>query len=175
MNCFIIAALTVDGFIGRDAEQTSTNWTSREDYEWFTEKSKEAGVVVMGRKTYETIGRTLAERVNIIYSRQTAGKKLVEEQKQLIKGQLYYTQLEPKQLLEKLNKLGCEQLAVCGGSSIYTLFMKAGVIDEVFLTIEPVFFGQGVKLFNQGVKKDLELVGRQKLSAQTLLLVYRTV
>ncbi len=175
MNCFIIAALTADGFIGRDAQQTSTHWTSREDYKWFTKKSQEAGIVVMGRQTYETIGQPLSERINIIYSRQIAGQALVEDQESLAKGKLYYTQLEPAVLIKKLAELGFKQLAVCGGSSIYTLFMQAGVVDELFLTVEPILFGQGVKLFQQKLEQDLELVKSDKLSDQTLLLTYRVM
>lgn len=173
MNCFIIAALTADGFIGRDAQQTSTHWTSSEDYQWFTQKSKEAGVLVMGRKTYETIGKPLTERVNIIYSRQTSGQNLVENQEQLLEGQVYYTQLSPEQLLQQLAGMGFEQVAVGGGSSIYTLFMEAGVVDELFLTLEPIIFGQGVSLFSQSLEVSLELVAQKKLSTQTQLFHYR--
>ena len=172
MNCFLIAALTADGFIGRDAAHNSTRWTSKEDAEWFAQKSKTAGVVVMGRATYETINRPLPDRVVVVYSRKTDQTKLAENQLKLEKGQVYYTQLEPQKLLDQLKNLGFNEVAISGGSSIYTMFIQAGVVDKLYLTIEPVLFGEGIKLFNQTLDMKIKLESVQKLSSQTLLLEY---
>jgi dihydrofolate reductase len=172
MHCFIIAALTADGFIAKDAHQKSTRWTSKEDAVWFSQRSKQAGVIVMGRATYETMGKALPERVTVVYSRQGDESKLVENQHQLEKGQVYYTQAQPEELLKQLEKLGFNEVAVTGGASIYTLFVQAGVVERLYLTIEPLIFGAGVRLFNQSIDQKLKLVKIQNLSAQTLLLEY---
>ena len=172
MNCFIIAALTTDGFIGRDIVHNSTRWTSKEDAIWFAKKSKKAGIVVMGRATYETIGKPLSDRITIIYSRNAVETRLVKNQSKLEKNQVYYTQDKPKELLSMLEQLGFGEVAISGGSSIYTMFIQAGVVDRLYLTIEPILFGDGVKLFNQSVKLSLQLLSTKQLSEQTLLLEY---
>ena len=172
MNCFIIAALTADGFIGRDAAHNSTRWTSKEDANWFNQRSKKAGVVVMGRATYDTIGRPLPERVTVVYSRKADGSLPVENQKEWKKGQIYYTQAHPADLLKQLAELGFNEVAIGGGGSIYTLFVQAGVVNKLYLTVEPILFGDGVKLFNQSFDQKLTLVKTQNLSPQTLLLEY---
>ncbi|MBU2543800.1 dihydrofolate reductase family protein [Patescibacteria group bacterium] len=174
MHCFIIVALTADGFIGRDAQHNSTRWTSKEDAAWFNARSKKAGVVVMGRSTYETIGRPLPDRVTIVYSRSDK-TRLVENQAKLEKNQVYYTKLKPKELLAKLSKLGFNETAVCGGSSIYTMFIRSGVVKTLYLTVEPVIFGEGVRLFNQELDLKLGLVTQKQLSPQTLLLEYQLI
>jgi len=172
MNCFIIAALTADGFIGRDVTQNSTRWTSKEDADWFSQKSKGAGIVVMGRATYDTIGRPLPDRITVVYSRTADVDQLVENQTKLEKNQVYYTQAKPKDLLKQLKEFNFDEVAIGGGSSIYTMFMEAGVVNKLYLTVEPVLFGEGVRLFNQKLDQKLELIKTENLSPQTLLLEY---
>ena len=72
MKCFIIAAVTADGYIAENDAHSPFGWTSKEDKHRFIELTKEAGVVIMGSKTYATIGKPLKERLNIIYSRSKA-------------------------------------------------------------------------------------------------------
>jgi len=160
MKVFIIAALTADGFIAKSAMHTPMEWTSKEDKKFFSQRTKQAGVVVFGQNTYETIGRPLPDRHNVVYSKdkQYEGVEI--------------TQKEPKVLLEDLEKRGFKEVAICGGSTIYTMFMQAGVIDTLYLTIEPVLFGQGMSLFNKEVDKRLTLVSATKLEDNTLLLEY---
>ena len=53
------------------------------------------------------------------------------------------------------------------------MFMEAGLVDKLYITIEPVVFGAGMTLFNKkfDVKK-LKLVFMQKLGEETVLLEY---
>ena len=170
MKIILIAALTTDGFIGRDKLHTSTQWTSKEDALHFRNTTKEIGVMVMGRTTYETIGRPLPGRTTIVYSR-SAPEQLQQDE---TFDNLFFTSLPPAALVKALAEKGHSQLALCGGSSIYRLFMEAGVVDELQLTIEPVLFGQGISLFDQSFDQDikLELQKKEQLSEQTILLTY---
>jgi dihydrofolate reductase len=172
MKVTLIAALTTDGFIGRDKDHTSTQWTSKEDAAHFRATTKELGVMVMGRTTYETIGRPLPGRTTIVYSR-SAPQKLEQD---TTHENLFHTSLTPQELVEALATRGHSQLAVCGGSSIYRLFMEAGVVDELQLTIEPILFGGGIKLFDTAFSENMQLHldTVTKLSEQTLLLTYQT-
>lgn len=173
MHCFLIVALTADGYIGKDAHHTSTRWTSAEDSRWFNQRTKQAGVMVMGRTTFDTIGRALPDRSTIVYSRQLPdGAADIATQTKLEKNQVYYTTASPQDLLAKLEQLGCTEVAICGGSSIYTLFMTAGVVQTLYLTIEPVLFGRGVALFNQPLEQQLQLTEVNKLSDSTIVLSY---
>ncbi len=162
MKVFIIAAMTADGFIAKNAEHSPMNWTSKADKKRFVELTKRAGVIVMGSSTYKTIGRPLKDRVNIVYSKS-----------QTFEG-VEVTQDRPIELLKKLEARGMKEVAICGGSNIYTMFMKAQVVDTVYLTIEPTLFGKGIPLFNDDMLFKLNLVSAVTSEASgSLLLEYK--
>ena len=108
MKIFIIAAQTLDGFIAKDKNQVSTAWNSAEDKKRFVEITKRAGVVVFGSTTFETFGKPLKDRVNIVYSKSKKfeGVEMTDD--------------EPRVLISKLEARGFNEVAICGGSSIYT-------------------------------------------------------
>lgn len=163
MKTFIIAALTADGFIARNSNHLA-DWTSKEDKQFFTQKTKEAGVVVMGLNTFKTIGRPLPMRHNIVYAPPETHLEGVE-----------VTQKEPRELLKDLESRGYSKVAICGGSTIYTMFMEAGVVDTLYLTLEPVIFGYGLTLFNKQLDAKLQLKSQNRLNDQTLLLEYQVI
>ncbi len=61
----IIAAMTADRVIGRDNQLP---WSLSEDLKNF-KRLTTGNVVIMGRKTYDSIGRALPNRHNIVVSR----------------------------------------------------------------------------------------------------------
>lgn len=163
IKCFIIAATTLDGFIAKD-EHHPAMWTSKADKKRFIELTKKAGVIVMGSHTWKTLGRPLKERVNIVYSRSqdfsNEGARMTND--------------DPATLLHKLESEGYKEVAICGGTHIYTMFMKAKLVDTIYLTIEPIVFGKGLKLFDDDMLFHLELVSSvQSESAGSLLLEYK--
>ncbi|MEK9177085.1 MAG: dihydrofolate reductase family protein, partial [Patescibacteria group bacterium] len=66
-------------------------------------------------------------------------------------------------------------VAVLGGAAAYQLMLDRGLMDEIFVTLEPLVFGRGIPMFTNGRKtRKLELVSIRKLNARgTLLLRYR--
>lgn len=166
MKIFIIAVLTADGFLGRDDAHRSTLWTSKEDAQFFQERTKQAGAIVLGRKTFDTFKKPLPGRKHFIYSRSPLG---------LDDPQVEHTNDNPAELVKKVASQGYSELAVCGGASIYTMFLKAGVVDTLYLTVEPQLFGQGLPLFNQEIDMKLHLKDLKRLSDQTTLFEYQVI
>ena len=60
-----IAALSANGVIGRDGGMP---WHLPEDFRWF-KRATMGGALLMGRKTFESIGRPLPGRLNLVVSR----------------------------------------------------------------------------------------------------------
>jgi dihydrofolate reductase len=147
MNVFIIAAQTTDGFIAKD-ENHAASWTSKEDKKRFVELTKKARVIVMGSKTANTLPSPLKDRLNIVYSRNPDLKREGFE----------YTQKSPQDLIEELSVRGYTDVAVCGGTSIYTLFVKSGLVSKLYVTIEPISFGSGIPLFDEDSSPKLKLI-----------------
>ncbi|MBI5126364.1 MAG: dihydrofolate reductase [Candidatus Taylorbacteria bacterium] len=160
MKTFIIAAVSADGFIAKDSNHPAF-WTSKEDKKRFVELTRQAGIVIMGSQTYKTLPRALKERTNIVYSRTH----------QTLEGALV-TQDDPHTLLAKLEAQGATEAAICGGSQIYSMFLKAQVVQKIYLTIEPLLFGKGISLFNEACNIHLELKSSETTPTGTLLLEY---
>nr|AIA18669.1 Dihydrofolate reductase [uncultured bacterium] len=162
MKVFLLIALTADGLIGRDAHHLA-DWSSREDKKLFVRLTKEAGVIVFGFNTFETIGRALPGRRMIVYT---------SDPSKITAQGVETTREAPADLVKRLKAEGANGLAVCGGASIYTQFMKAGVVDELYITIEPVMFGRGLTLFNDELEAHVRLLEVSKLNDNAVLLHY---
>jgi dihydrofolate reductase len=167
MKVFIIVAVSLDGYIGVDDSHKSTDWTSKEDLKFFIEKTKEAGTVIMGRKTFSTINRALSDRRLIVYTNRNDLDKMTGVE---------FTSESPLDLVTKLKSEGVKQVAVCGGSSIYTQFLKSGVVDELYITIMPKLFGSGVKFLNEVINLDMKLISSSVLGdGSSILLNYKII
>ncbi len=162
INTFIIAAQSLDGFIGPKDHTNSMSWTSGVDKEFFKKKTKEAGVIILGRTTFETIGKALPERKMIVYTSKPLDIEGVEA-----------TQEEPLELLKRLEAEGYSSVAICGGSSIYSLFLESGLVNELFITVEPIIFGEGIPLFSKENQTKLNLLSSTPLSEHVRLLNYK--
>jgi len=190
MNIFLIAATTIDGMIGKGEDHVSTQWTSKADFKWFQQKTKEAGLCVMGSTTFRTIGRLLPNRTTIVMTRHPQKisqdypnityrdlEAATENTADLNTEVLYTTQLKPLQLQQLLSEAGYKNLAICGGSSIYTQFLQAGLVETMYLTVEPLLFGSGIPLLNAAIKEASQqwhLKEVHHLSQQTIVLEYRS-
>ncbi len=165
MNVFLLAAVTVDGFIGRNVGQSSLDWTCPEDKRLFVELTKTAGVMVMGSHTFATINRGLPGRKIVVMTHHP-------DQIASIEG-VTASQASPAEIVSQLADEGYDRLAVCGGAVVYTDFLQARVIDEIYLTVEPVIFGSGIRLINAEVAACLQLLESRQLNDNTILLRYR--
>lgn len=163
MKVFIIAAMSVDGFIGLTCDHAA-DWTSKEDKQLFVTLTKEAGVMVMGSNTFQTLGRGLPGRKTIVYSRSMSLDG--------IEGDVEVSDLAPAELLKKLESEGYSSVAICGGAQIYGMYLRAGVVTDLYLTIEPLLFGSGIPLAADVKKTDLRLVEHRLLNEQSMLVHY---
>jgi len=116
----LVAACARNGVIGRDGDMP---WRLPSDLKHF--KATTLGTpVIMGRKTYLSIGRPLPGRVNIVVSRSGFSAEGVEPA----------TSLEAAIVLarEHARKSGASQVSVIGGGEIYAAAI--GLADELCLT-----------------------------------------
>ena len=166
MKAIVLMAITVDGKIAKTADHLA-NWTSKADKKIFVEETKKAGVIVMGETTYNTIGRPLPGRLNVILS-------LSPDANQNQPGILEFTNTQPRELLQELAGRGFNSVILGGGATINGLFLKENLIDEVWLTIEPKIFGDGLSLFKGAdVNLDLELLEMKQLDTHVLQVRYK--
>lgn len=164
IKTILLMAQTLDGKIAKDADHFP-DWTGRADKKLFVQITREAGVLIMGRRTFDTIGRPLPDRKNVVMTRDPA---LVSRWDNLV-----YTTQSPPVLLAQLEAEGYRTVVLAGGAGINSLFARAGLIDELIITITPLIFGTGIGLFDAGLSLDLELEKISRLDAQRVCLRYR--
>ncbi|MCA9372507.1 dihydrofolate reductase [Candidatus Woesebacteria bacterium] len=169
MEVFIIAAVTLDGFVGRNKTHSSIDWRSKEDGQFFIEKTKEAGALVMGSTTFATMRRPMPGRQHYVLTSDPS--QYAEYDPKAVLG----LTASPEEVVAQAQSDGYTQLAVCGGSSVNTQFMQAGVVTTLYLSIEPVLFGQGIALFNDPIQPKLRLLETRHLSEQTILQILEVV
>ncbi len=101
-------------------------WHLRTDLQMFKHRTQ-GHAIIMGRKTYESIGRPLPNRINIILSRD-----IFEDDK---KDNVYWAQNpETALLLADIHSimLGKKQFFVIGGEVIYLTFYR--YVNKAFIT-----------------------------------------
>jgi dihydrofolate reductase len=156
MKIIILAVVTLDGKIARN-EHHFSGWSSKEDKRIFSATTREAGVMILGHNTFDTFPSLLPGRLHIVLTTQPEGKTNIP-------GQLEYTSQSPEEIVAGLEARGYTQAVVAGGALVNALFLKAGLVDEIRLTVEPLIFGSGIDLF-RGF--DFE-IGARMLSVEKL-------
>ena len=85
-----------------------------------------------------------------------------------------HTAKSPREALNILKEF--KILMVCGGGGLNASFMKESLINEIYLDIEPIAFGKGVRLFSEAnFSTKLKLVGTRKLSKNEIQLHYKVI
>ncbi len=166
MKVILVMALTLDGKIGKDVSDP-VDWTGPADKKKFVQITKEAGVVIFGSTTFDSIGQPLPNRLNIVLTR---NKNRVSDADNLV-----YTDQDPEEVLHELEQKGYTSVALIGGSTINTLFARKNLVDEIYITIVPRLFGQGLSLFNGPLDLQLRLVTTETIEEGYILLKYAVI
>jgi dihydrofolate reductase len=167
MKVLLLAAISVDGRIAKTESQFA-DWTSKEDKRFFVSKTKEVGVIIMGRRTYETIGKPLPGRLNIVMTRDADTSKNTA-------GELEYSSKSPSELIKELEERNFESVVIGGGASIYSTFLREGLVTDLYLTVESMLFGSGVPIVDGVSQCKLDLQSVDKIGEQSVLLHYKVI
>lgn len=157
-------AVTADGMIARDSMQL-VDWTGKADKQYFVHVTRQAGVMIMGSTTFDTIGKVLPGRKTIVMTR---NKTRTSQNTDLV-----FTDQTPGQIVKELEAQGVTSAALVGGSVVNTLFLKENLVDEIHLTMVPRFFGKGMPLFKEALDTRLELLDVKKIDEGHVLLTYK--
>ncbi len=154
MRVVVVAAISMDGFIARHKDELA-DWTTKEDKQFFVSITKELGCMVMGRTTFETIGRALPGRRMIVLTSHPEDYQ--------VEG-VEFTSEDPEHLVRRLESEGVSGLAVCGGSQVYTEFLESGFVDEMALSVVNTELKSGLRLISKDIDINLIYLSSQYLS-----------
>jgi dihydrofolate reductase len=166
MKLILIMALTADGKIGRSSDHFP-GWTEPEDKKLFMSISRDAGVLIMGSKTFGTLEKPLPGRKHVVMTR--------DETRRFPGKQVVFTGKSPRKIVNDLEAEGYDTAVLAGGAQTNLLFAKESLIDEVLLTYSPKIFGAGLSIFSEPVEMDLELIEYRRIGENTLMARYRVL
>ena len=163
MKLIMVMATTADGKIARHNTHYP-DWTCSEDKRRFKEVTQASGAVIMGSRTYGTIGRPLPKRLNVVMTRQPGAYESSDG--------LVFTSDPPKKIVQFLSDQGFTSAALIGGEIINNLFAQSKLINEIVITIAPKIFGTGLSLLSSPVDMNLSLVSVERLEFDHIMLRY---
>ena len=158
------AVCSIDGKIFLDDKKVS-DWASSEDYEFFQKSLSGFDAVVVGRNTFLASRKKLTRRNTYVFSSHVSpsdkltGVKFVDPAKVRV-AELF---------------MGYTKVAVLGGGRVYQYMLDNHMLDEFYVTIEPLIFGRGGEMFTGGITTARFLLAsvRRLNKEGTLLLHYK--
>jgi dihydrofolate reductase len=174
MRVTLIAVQSLDGFITKHATPGS-DFASPADQAHLRSALAGFDCSVMGAETYRTARKQIREHLTAPRLRTVLSRSPQNFAADAIPGRLEFSSDSPEKLLEDLGTRGLRQCALLGGSQIHSLFLNAQRVDELWLTIEPLLFGQGTPLLAGATATRLRFLSEEKLAADTQLLKYEVL
>jgi len=120
METIIIAAVAKNGVIGKDGKLP---WHIPEDFQHF-KRTTNGHAIIMGRKTFESIGKPLPNRVNIVLS----GSMTQPEDAS------YFVARTLEQALQLCEKDGFGKAFIIGGTRLFKESLDKDMATQIILT-----------------------------------------
>jgi len=171
MKTILIFVSSLDGKITRWGDPMIRSWSSKSDQDHFDAIWKDTHVIIMGSGTYKPDPvKPVPKHLFVVLTRHPENFKGSE-----VPGQLEFTNEAPVLLIERFKKSDEDKVLIVGGPQIAALFLKAQLIDELWLTIEPKIFGNGASLVNdEKLDIELKLISCEQVNEQgTLITKYK--
>ena len=161
-------AISVNGMIA-NKEDDNTSWISEMEWNSYSSAVRNAGCLVVGRRTYHILTKqpefSEFKDVEVVA---VSSKNFPTLEKN------HHVANSAKEALDKLKDF--ETVIIAGGGILNSSFLKEGLIDEIYLDIEPIALGKGINIFeNKDFEVNLELLGTKQLSPNEIQLHYKVI
>ncbi|MBL9207060.1 MAG: dihydrofolate reductase family protein [Opitutaceae bacterium] len=173
MEVTLIAAQSLDGFITKH-DVPGTSFTSAADKKHFAATLARFDASIMGGETYRVARSFLRSRLTAARRRMVVTRTPAAFSEDAVPGQLEFTQASAREIVDDLARRGHRHCALLGGAQMHRLFLAAGCVDRIELSLEPRLFGAGVPLLGGALDVSLTLLGCERIeNSNTLLATYR--
>jgi dihydrofolate reductase len=140
----LIVASSQNGVIGKDGKMP---WNLPEDLKRFKEIT-DGSIVIMGRKTFESIGKPLSNRYNFVISKN----------ENYLPGVFCFNSVDSA-IDGAIRWFPEYDIFVIGGASIYQQFLERGLVNRIYQTLIKKDF-EGDTFFNFD-KENWKIIERQ--------------
>ena len=173
MKIVLVFVSTLDGKVTKWGDPVVKRWSSQEDKDYFRKTMSDSKLIVMGSNTFNAEPMKPSEKhMIIVMTRHPSDYK-----EKHVPGQIEFTDESPAQIVERFRNGVYEIMHVVGGPKVATSFLKAQLVDELWLTIEPKIFGKGDILVSHDLLDiELKMIMYEKVNEQgTLITKYEVV
>ncbi len=175
MKITLLLVSSLDGVTNQGGNEDHHSWTSEEDRHIFDKERDKARLIIMGSNTYKGAKPFMEHvdgRLRIVMTRTPE-----EYKDQRIPGKLEFTKEQPSELLKRLEEeKNIKEGILVGGANIINEFLKADLITEIWITIEPWLKGQGLHTAISKIDIPLKLMSFERLNEKgTLHLKYSVI
>lgn len=165
MKIILYMAITANGYIAKENDETP--W-SKDEWKEYVGNAKKTHCMIIGRRTYDIWDKT--ELTNLGIPVLVLSKKINKSQ-----NNIFFIK-SIKEALEVIKSNKYLEVMIAGGGKVNGEFFKRGLIDELFLDVEPFIFGQGIPLFSPCVNESkLELLDSKKIGKNGMQLHYKVL
>lgn len=135
MKLILYMVMSADGVVAKDAHTDIRAWSSAEDHAFFMQQAEACDAVVMGRRSYNS--EVKCDRIYLLTH--DSSVSIHSARVQILSGDV-------RDIYARIESDGNHRVALLGGPATNHAFLKENLVDEIFLTIEPVLLGTGLRL-----------------------------
>jgi dihydrofolate reductase len=161
--------ISLDGYIARPDGAVDFLFMPR-DYS-MEDFFQSIDTAIMGRKTYD-VSRAMGGGGGF-----GGNMKSYVMSRTLPPGErdgLTFTRETPASLVEKIRRHKGKDIWLMGGGELARDFLKADLVDELYLGVVPVLLGEGIPLFPSGFpQRNFELIENKTFSKGLIALKYK--
>ncbi len=168
MKITVYLASSANGLISN--QRNVPDWLSQEYGEGFMAICQKAGAVIMGKTTYNILAPDYLPLQNegtmVVLTHDTAATPA--------RPNVVFTDQTPEEIVTLLESKGHQEAVIIGGTATVSAFMKAGLVNELILVVEPVLFGAGLPLLQHiDAEYRMHLIEVTKWNENTVQLHYQ--
>ena len=154
----IIVAMDLKRGIGKN---NGLLWHIPEELKHFRELTT-GHPIIMGRKTYESIGRPLPNRTNIVITRDLEFKS----EGVTVTNTLGEAIEKASDTFGTVDSYNTSEIFVIGGGQIYTQAMEAGLVDKLYVTIVEQEFPEATVFFPEYESKFSKKISEKEIDTE---------
>jgi dihydrofolate reductase len=176
-----VAITSLDGYVAGEHGEFDWSAPDHEVHAFVNDLQREIGTLLLGRRMYdvlqvwETMGTPDAEPVVRDFARSWLAADKIVYSRSLDAAATARTRIERRfdpEAIRQMKAAAIRDLGV-GGADLAGQALRAGLVDDVHLVVNPVLVGGGTRALPDGVRADLALVDEHRFDSGVVHLHYR--
>ena len=168
MKLKVYLAVSANGLISN--KRNVPDWLSKEFSQGFMDICRQSRAVIMGKTTYNYLAPDhlplSSEGILVVLTHHVSTEP--------VQSNIVFTDKNPQGIAAMLESQGYSEAVIIGGTATVSQFMKAGLVNELILVVEPVVFGAGLPILKDvDFEYSMSLFDVKKLNDNTVQLHYQ--